>query len=165
MWGGPDNKPIDIILMLFAVDDQELAKVYNTFGQSFAANGLSEVLKLDTVDLGNKEHFGFHDGISQPAIEGSQPTASAMTTIKAGELLLGYPNEYGLYTDRPLLNPASDPQSILPRDSGGSGKADLGSNGSYLVFRQLRQDVRGFWQFLDGATKNSDGSSNPQLSP
>ncbi|GAC1394234.1 MAG: peroxidase [Ktedonobacteraceae bacterium] len=161
MWGGPDNRPIDIILMLFAVDDHELVNVYNTFGQSFAAKGLSAVLKLDTVDLGNKEHFGFHDGVSQPVIEGSQRTARAMNTIKAGEFLLGYPNEYGLYTDRPLLNPASDPQGILPHDGGGSGKADLGRNGSYLVFRQLHQDVRGFWQFLDGATKNSDGSSNP----
>jgi Dyp-type peroxidase family len=83
-----------------------------------------------------------------------------MNTIKAGELLLGYPNEYGRYTDRPLLNPALDPQGILARTSSASGNADLGYNGSYLVFRQLRQDVRGFWQFLDSATKNPDGSSN-----
>ena len=34
-------------------------------------------------------------------------------------------------------------------------------NGSYLVFRQLRQDVRGFWSFLDQATKRPDGSSDP----
>jgi Dyp-type peroxidase family len=54
-----------------------------------------------------------------------------------------------------------DPKDLLPRDSSGSGNVDLGRNGSYLVFRQLRQDVRGFWQFLDGATKNPDGSSNP----
>ena len=26
---------------------------------------------------------------------------------------------------------------------------DLGRNGTYLVLRQLQQDVQGFWQFLD----------------
>ena len=28
-------------------------------------------------------------------------------------------------------------------------RGDLGRNGSYLVLRQLRQDVSGFWQALD----------------
>jgi Dyp-type peroxidase family len=161
MWGAPDSRPIDIVFMIFATDNDELANVYNAYAQTFAAHGLLQVLKLDTVDLGNKEHFGFHDGVSQPTIEGLRQAETSLNTIKAGELLLGYPNEYGLYTDRPLLKLAMDPHSVLPRDSSGSGNADLGRNGSYLVFRQLRQDVRGFWQFLDGATKNPDGSSNP----
>lgn len=160
-WGGPSTRPIDMVLMLFAVDDRELSYVYNTYAKTFAASGLTEVLKLDTVDLGNKEHFGFHDGISQPVMEGLPQTETPMNTIKAGEFVLGYPNEYGLYTDRPVIKPAMDPKGILPRDSSGSGNVDLGRNGSYLVFRQLRQDVRGFWQFLDEATKNPDGSSNP----
>ena len=38
---------------------------------------------------------------------------------------------------------------MLPRDAEGSGRADLGRNGSYLVVRQLRQDVPGFWGFVD----------------
>ena len=120
-----------------------------------------EVLKLETSNLDGKEHFGFHDGISQPVIEGLPQTGIPMNTIKAGEFLLGYPNEYGLYTDRPLLKSASDPNRILPLDRSGSASADLGRNGSYLVFRQLRQDVRGFWQFLDTVTKYPDGNSNP----
>jgi deferrochelatase/peroxidase EfeB len=37
------------------------------------------------------------------------------------------------------------------------GKRDLGRNGTYLVMRQLTQDVRGFWRFLDKAT-----NSNPE---
>lgn len=161
MWGGPNSKSIDMVLMMFAVDGHELSDVYSAYAQTFAANGLVEVLKLDTVDLGGKEHFGFHDGVSQPVMEGSPRSETPMNTIKAGEFLLGYPNEYGLYTDRPILKPAMDPKGLLPRDSSGSGNVDLGRNGSYLVFRQLRQDVRGFWQFLDEASKNSDGSSNP----
>ena len=161
IWGGPNARPIDMVLMMFAVNDHELSDIYDAYAKSYADNGLLEVLKLDTVDLGGKEHFGFHDGISQPVLEGSPRTAISMNTIKAGEFLLGYLNEYGLYTDRPMLKPAMDPKGFLPHDSSGSGNVDLGRNGSYLVFRQLRQDVRGFWQFLDGATKNPDGSSNP----
>jgi Dyp-type peroxidase family len=64
-------------------------------------------------------------------------------------------------TDRPLIDAALDTGGHLPRDSGGSGRADLGRNGSYLVFRQLHQDVAGFWRFVDGASRNPDGSSNP----
>jgi Dyp-type peroxidase family len=161
-WGGPNTKPIDMVLMLFAVDDDKLTDIYNGYTNEFTANGLLEILKLETTDLGDKEHFGFHDGISQPVIEElSQGKTSPIDRIKAGEFLLGYPNEYGLYTDRPVLKPALDPNGLLPRARSGSGNVDLGRNGSYLVFRQLRQYVRSFWQFLDEATKNSDGSSNP----
>jgi deferrochelatase/peroxidase EfeB len=66
-----------------------------------------------------------------------------------GEFLLGYPNEYGRYTDRPLLEPTRDGSAMLPRAEDAPDKADLGRNGSYLVMRQLHQDVAGFWQWLD----------------
>jgi deferrochelatase/peroxidase EfeB len=46
-----------------------------------------------------------------------------------GEALLGYPNEYGFVTDYPKAR-------------------ELGRNGSYLVYRQLTQDVHGFWRWL-----------------
>jgi Dyp-type peroxidase family len=160
-WGGPGSTSIDMVFMLFALDDHALSDIYSACAKTFADNGLQEILKLDTSYIGDKEHFGFRDGISQPTIEGLSRTDIPMNTIKAGEFLLGYPNEYGLYTDRPLLNPAMDPRGLLPRDSSGSGNADLGLNGSYLVFRQLRQDVHAFWQFHDAATKNPDDSSNP----
>jgi Dyp-type peroxidase family len=160
VWGGPNTRPVDLVLLIFAVDNQELEDAYNGYAQTFAAGGLSEILRLDTIDLGDKEQFGFHDGISQPVLEGSPRTDAPMNTIKAGEILLGHLNEYGLYTDRPMVEAASDPGGFLPRDSQGLGAADFGRNGSYLVFRQLRQNVRGFWQFLDRVTRNPDGSSN-----
>ena len=71
---------------------------------------------------------------------------------------MGYPNEYGLYSERPLIDPGSDPFSAeLPDAEEQPGLKDLGRNGSYLVVRQLAQDVPGFWQFMDKAT-----GSNPQ---
>jgi Dyp-type peroxidase family len=161
LWGGPTTNSIDIVLMLFARNDQELSEIYNAYSNTFTADGFQEVKKLDTVNLGYIEQFGFRDGISQPVLVGLPQIETPMNTIQPGEFLLGYPNEYGLYTDRPLLKSAADPKSLLPNDASGSGSKDLGRNGSYLVFRQLRQDVQGFWQFIDQVTKNPDGSSNP----
>jgi deferrochelatase/peroxidase EfeB len=59
---------------------------------------------------------------------------------------LGYRNEYGKYTDRPLLD-ADAASAGLPEALDAPEKKDLGRNGTYLVLRQLRQDVRLFWQF------------------
>ncbi|HYT26006.1 MAG TPA: peroxidase, partial [Actinomycetota bacterium] len=98
--------------------------------------------------------------ISQPLVEGLPRTGPPAQTVRAGEIVLGYPNEYALYTDRPLLPAAEDPGGLLPRDAGGSGDADLGRNGSYLVVRQLAQDVRGFRRFLERATTRADGGSD-----
>jgi Dyp-type peroxidase family len=60
--------------------------------------------------------------------------------VKDGEFVLGYENEHGRLTDEPLLEAAGE----------------IGRNGTYLVFRQLRQDVTGFWQFLDSVTPDAE---------
>ena len=99
--------------------------------------------------------------MSQPIVEGLSKTGLPAHTIKAGEFILGYVNEYGRYTDRPLLAPMLIRPACYPKDAAGSGSADLGRNGSYLVMRQLSQDVRAFWQWIDRATSNADGSANP----
>src|SRR5206468_1708302 len=72
-------------------------------------------------------------------------------TVSLGEFLLGYSNEYGRFTDRPLLSPQDPGSEELLEATDRPGKKDLGLNGTYVVMRQLRQDVRGFWQFLDKA--------------
>src|SRR5205823_1607404 len=79
-----------------------------------------------------------------------------------GELLLGYPNEYGKYTARPVLEPSADPDALLPSAEDLPGKRDLGRNGTYIAFRDLRQDVRGFWQFL-AAEAAATGNTRQQL--
>jgi Dyp-type peroxidase family len=161
MWGGPTTDGVDLVLLLYARDGTKLTSLYDSQLTSSAGQGLHHIATLETVDLGDKEHFGFHDGISQPLIEGLPKSVTPADTVKAGEFILGYPNEYGLYTDRPIVPPNLDRQNRLPADAGGSGNRDLGRNGSYLVFRQLRQDVPGFRRFLDEASRNADGSHNP----
>ena len=75
--------------------------------------------------------------------------------------MLGYLNAYGRYTDRPLLEPAQPGAAALPVAEDVPSRRDLGRNGSYLVLRELVQDVRGFWRFV--AAQASDDSARIAL--
>ena len=121
---------------------------------------------LGTTDMGGHEPFGFIDGVSQPAIDWHakrSPDEEAMlpygNLISAGEFVLGYKNEYGQYTDRPLLDGTDQAATILPAAADAPDRLDLGRNGSYLVLRELRQDVRGFWRFAAAHTDNPAGAT------
>jgi Dyp-type peroxidase family len=162
LWGGPTTPSVDVLVLVFGRDQSALDQRYATLAAAFAGAHVSEILKLDAVvDLDGKEQFGFSDGISQPTIAGlSARVDTPPNTINAGEFILGYLNEYGRYTDRPLLDASADPRRVLPTDVEGSGNADFGRNGAYLVFRQLSQDVHGFWRFVDQATRGADGASD-----
>jgi Dyp-type peroxidase family len=88
----------------------------------------------------HKEPFGFRDGISHPAIEGSGIPGDNPyeAPLKAGELVLGYPDELG------GLSPSPEPPA-------------LGRNGTYVVFRKLHQKVAAFRRYLrDNATGAED---------
>ncbi len=58
--------------------------------------------------------------------------------------VLGYPNEYQEVAPPIRVEPDMPGADDLPRQ-------DLVRNGTFLVLRQLHQDVRGFWQYLDRA--------------
>ena len=167
LWGGlaPEQATVHILLLLYAINEGQLTEFYSTLADQFASSGVKLILKLDTRPLKDeqgdfREHFGFRDAISQPIIEGLNRVGSPNDTIKAGEFILGYPNEYNLLTEGPRVKPEFDSLNILA--PGEFGSHDLGRNGSYLVFRQLSQKVEEFWCFLEEATQNSDGSSNSE---
>jgi len=159
-WGYGETIP-DMLVMLFALPgklDQWRRTVQNA-----AWDAAFELIRcLDTNDLGGYEQFGFKDGISQPEIvwEGPPNIESEQIAytnqVAPGEFLLGYVNEYGKYTDRPLVDSADQRAADLPAAEDVPAKKDVGRNGTYLVMRSLEQDVRGFWKFLDGQT-----ASNP----
>jgi Dyp-type peroxidase family len=154
-FGGPRTPDVDVMLLVYAVDAARRAGLANELTAGAAEGGLTSVCRLDTTDIGRAEHFGFHDGISQPRLEGIGDAAHGEdNTLRPGELVLGYRDEYGLYALRPLVAPQDDPAGVLPADAEGSYLHDLGRNGSYLVLRQLEQDVRGFWRFIDTAARN-----------
>ena len=132
-WGGPSTGSIGAVLMLYARDPRELERLLEEHSRLLVESGVEVQRKLDTSNLDGFEPFGFRDGISQPFVEGLAKSGPAGQTVRAGEFVLGYENEHGHYTDEPLVEDG------------------IGRNGSYLVFRQLEQDVRGFWRFIDSA--------------
>jgi Dyp-type peroxidase family len=160
-WGGPGTAGVDVLLMLYASEDR-IEAVYQAHAARFAGAGLDLIAALPTIYLPDrKEHFGFRDGIAQPLIDGLEAAGRPENTVAAGEFLLGYPNAYGQYTDRPLLARERDPGGLLPEPADGSGRRDLGRNGSYLVFRQLSQDVFKFWSALNDRTRAANGAQDP----
>jgi Dyp-type peroxidase family len=91
-----------------------------------------------------REHFGFADGFSQPAIRGKQgpDTRKGMGTpgrwgwwhrLAPGEFVLGYPGEDGL------------PPKTAP--------APLAQSASYMVWRKLKQDVDRFNDYIAEAAE------------
>jgi Dyp-type peroxidase family len=150
-WGGPEREP-HLLVMFFGEPEY-----FDSFVQSIKGETWSDAFEneiwLRTSNLDGDEPFGFADGISQPQIDWDQQRQTPCiqleyTNIVAlGEFLLGYRNEYGKITDRPLLNPDATNAELLPAVDAPE-KKDLGRNGTYLVFRQLEQDVGEFWKFL-----------------
>jgi deferrochelatase/peroxidase EfeB len=152
-WGAGERVP-HVAVLLYARDGRLAA--WEQAIEAQCAAGFARIERLSTYDTLGVEPFGFADGISQPEVdwERTRPVRDQdrlaygnLTCL--GEFLLGYPNEYGLYTPRPLMPPQRDPDGLLPRAEDAPEQADLGRNGAYLVIRQLRQDVPGFWRELD----------------
>ena len=94
--------------------------------------GVELIWRQDCYQLPTgRTSFGFKDGIGQPAIEGSgiPPTNPKERPLKAGEIILGYPDETG------ELSPMPTPDV-------------LGRNGTYIVFRKLHTRVAAYRQYL-----------------
>lgn len=158
-WGGDVDRVPHILLLLYA-RKEGLEAWRNTIENELYAQAFQLLTLLPTLDIGLNEPFGFADGISQPKIDwaGKQSTNihdrdDYSNVMAVGEVVLGYPNEYGEYTSRPLIDPGLDKRAVeLKNAEDESALKDLGRNGAYLVLRQLDQDVSGFWQYLDKVT-------------
>ncbi|HEU4408566.1 MAG TPA: Dyp-type peroxidase [Polyangiaceae bacterium] len=166
-FGGPEAAPLDLLLMLFATDDGALGALDGRHRRELEAGGLALVHAEDGyVAPEGREHFGFRDGLSQPAIAGvaRRPEAgdeagAAGEAVAPGEFVLGYKNEYGALPLSPSVAPDEDRAGLLPALPG--GRRDLGRNGTYLVFRKLAQDVGAFRTYLRHATARPDGAPDP----
>jgi Dyp-type peroxidase family len=161
VFGGTKNRRLDVAVLLFASTQEELERLLRPYQNAgrLAERGLGLVHTLETRMLeGEKEHFGFRDGIAQPLVEGFPASHVSddgfpadfvgERRIKAGEFVLGYDNEYGLRPHSPSLASDDDRRGLLhtlPESEG--TRRDLGENGSFLVVRQLAQDVAGFWSY------------------
>ncbi len=153
LWGGGGLVP-HVLVMMYAVPGRLSGLEATIVAQCEAGFELDG--RLATSDMDGVEPFGFVDGISQPQLDwerkrpvrdATQFAYPALTCL--GEFVLGYPNEYGAYTDRPLVERGRGNLVQLAVAEDDPRLEDVGRNGSYLVMRQLRQDVRAFWQYLD----------------
>jgi Dyp-type peroxidase family len=150
-WGRKGNEP-HLLLMLYAdCPDIEAFTVATVAGLGQSCEVLQPHLDCSEPGI---EPFGFKDGISQPRIDWDGVrtpggTADQVYTnyISAGEVLLGYQDEYHLVGDRPLVPAVLPGAKGLPPSIDDPASRDLGRNGSYLVLRTLRQDVAGFWDW------------------
>lgn len=113
-----------------------------------AGGALSVVHEQEAAHLeGAREHFGFADGFAQPSVEGSGVAPRAgegvperfgrWRPLKAGEFLLGYEDE-----DEGLPPAPPDP---------------YGRNGTFMVYRKLRQDVALFRDTIREAGRHYPG--------
>ncbi len=147
--GGLGGPRVHILVWLSARSPRYLAERRRWLDRTLADGGLTVVSTQSTALLqGHREHFGFADGFSQPDIEGldsgSRTGEGALVgkgrwrPVRPGEFILGYPDEEGILPDAPR------PDS-------------LSRNGSYFVYRRLRQDVAGFRAMVKQAARDHPG--------
>jgi Dyp-type peroxidase family len=77
------------------------------------------------------DHFGYRDRMSQPVVEGTGdvPTPGSGAPLKAGEFIVGYPDEFD------VTAPLPEPESLM-------------KNGTYMAYRRLEEHVGKFRDFL-----------------
>jgi Dyp-type peroxidase family len=110
-----------------------------------------------------REHFGFADGLSQPIPYGDSVALSngaaadkdPLHGVPVGEILLGHMNAHHEEAPGPIVKANVDRASAAGLKASGApeGFLNLGKNGSYLVVRQLGQDVAAFWRSLEDGAK------------
>lgn len=143
---GPGRSEVHVLVMISAQDRAALeahdrvlrAEIDGSGGLAIVADQVGTALPR------NAEHFGYADGFAQPSMEGSgvapRPGQGAPTAdggwrpIRTGEFILGYRDEEDVL-------PAAPPPDRLA------------ANGTYLVYRKLRQDVGAFRRQLARAAE------------
>ena len=107
-------------------------------------------------DLPGHEHFGFNDGISQPGIRGRASDAKddfitgrhIAAKQQPEHSLFGYPGQDLVWPGVLILgHPATSPDPLVP-GLPSAAVPGWAKNGSFLVFRRLRQDVGLFWRTM-----------------
>jgi Dyp-type peroxidase family len=144
-WEQPLGTPdVHVALAALSPDAGRLAAVVERARRAHQElPGVEVIWRQDCYQLPTgRTSFGFKDGIGQPAVEGSGIPGSnpKERPIKAGEFILGYPDETG------SLPPMPAPEV-------------LGRNGTYIVFRKLHTRVAAYRQYLrERATSEAEAT-------
>lgn len=169
--GGPHNVP-DVLLLLADDDRDRLAARVAQIGDDLPAG-----VTVMFTDFGSKlhgptaarEHFGFRDPISQPGVRGrlsadpddfltrrenpANPHQGkpGQNLVWPGEFVLGYPGQDAMDIAKPGLVARAGPSWTR--------------NGSFLVFRRLRQDVAAYREYLATAAAELSRTVGLDLTP
>ncbi|MEZ4295049.1 MAG: hypothetical protein R3B70_08720 [Polyangiaceae bacterium] len=132
----------------------QMLKDTESFGLSVLYKETGSVLP---GDLHGHEQFGFHDNVSQPGVRGKvqlpegemyvQPRAIASSEVP-DHLLYGYPGQDLVWPGEFILGYPTQTPDPLVRGPIESPQPPWAKNGSFVVFRRLRQDVQLFWDVM-----------------
>jgi Dyp-type peroxidase family len=164
--GGPGNEA-DVILIIASDDEDDLtAEVTRVENSIFAfrvngqpaRSGVQVLFKQQGAvlpgSLAGHEHFGFLDGVSQPGLRGrlsDEPTDVLTPRQNPNDRDQGKPGQDLLWPGEFIFGyPGQDPKANEVSDEGPVAQAhpQWAKDGSFLVFRRLRQDVAGLHGFL-----------------
>jgi Dyp-type peroxidase family len=122
-----------VALAIYSKDDKSLELVLEQAHQSHRdLPKISVVYRMKFSELPEgRNPFGFKDGLHNPHVEGSgaDPPPGYEPTVKAGEFIMGYPDEIGEI--------ATSPQPEMLR-----------RNGTFIAFRKFHTRVAAFRKYL-----------------
>jgi Dyp-type peroxidase family len=129
-WEHPFGTPdVHVALAIYAQNEPDLRRVLELARQ--AHHDLPQISVVYRMPFGElpegRNPFGYKDGLHNPDVEGSGPAIE--TAIKAGEFVLGYPDENGETATVPV-------------------PLELRRNGSFVAIRKFHMDVAGFRRYL-----------------
>ena len=134
--GGLASPDLHAIVVLFARNKEERERCASEHWKLLERCSGVEVLSVLDAEATppfdySHDHFGYRDRLSQLVIEGTDEEClpGSGAPLKAGEFILGYPDEDG--------PPVNMPQPDI-----------LSRNGSYMAYRRLEEHVGKFRDFL-----------------
>jgi Dyp-type peroxidase family len=133
-WEYPFGSPnFHVALAICAQNDQSLQQVLELARKALhELPHISVVYRMPFGELPEgRNPFGFKDGLHNPHVEGSGPAGHAGNEqpIKAGEFVMGYPDELGETAQAPIPE-------------------ELRRNGTFVAFRKFHMDVAAFRKYL-----------------
>ena len=163
--GGPENEA-DVILIVASDDQDDLVAEVTRLETSIfafridgqpASSGVQLLFKQQGAvlpgSLAGHEHFGFLDGVSQPGLRGrlsDTPTDVLTPRQNPDDRDQGKPGQDLLWPGEFVFGyPGQDPDKEVEEEGEVSDAGPAWTNdGSFLVFRRLRQDVHALHTFL-----------------
>jgi Dyp-type peroxidase family len=131
------SSDMHVALAIYSDNEEHLGEVLERARQScHDLAHVSVVYRMRFNELpGGRNPFGFRDGLHNPRVEGSVAEENALVhaasnpSIKAGEFVMGYPDELGQTAQAPIPD-------------------ELRHNGTFVAFRKFHMGVAAFRTYL-----------------